>query len=198
MLTLLTKPEFQRRALPVSVAAWHSMIAHGLAPQRAELIRGVILEKWSKSILHSKLTSRLLRILEAAAGDVYWIRKEDPLTFADSEPEPDLSVAPGREEDYIAHPTTATLVVEVAVTTLHEDRELISLYAEASVSEYWIVNAPERCIEVYREPAAGAYTIAERASHEDVLHCASLPSVSVPVRELFANLPTLEEAREQN
>jgi len=66
MVSLLTKPEFQRRAMPVSVEAWHGMIAQGLAPKRGELIRGVILEKMSKSILHAKLVSRLMRILQDA------------------------------------------------------------------------------------------------------------------------------------
>lgn len=50
----------------------------------------------------------------------------------------------GREEDYETHPRTAALVVEVSVTTLAEDREMISLYAEAGVSEFWIVNARDR------------------------------------------------------
>ena len=55
----LQEPGFQKRAMPLSVKAWHGMIAQGLAPKRAELIRGAIIEKMSKSILHAKLNSRL-------------------------------------------------------------------------------------------------------------------------------------------
>jgi Uma2 family endonuclease len=43
----------------------------------------------------------------------------------------------------------------VSDTTLRTDRTLkASLYAEAGVKDYWIVNLKAHCIEVYREPAA--------------------------------------------
>jgi Uma2 family endonuclease len=193
MVSLLTKPEFQRRAMPISVKAWHGMIAQGLAPKRGELIRGVILEKMSKSILHAKLVSRLMRLLQAALGDSCWVRQEAPLTLDDSEPEPDASVVTGREEDYAAHPRTAALVVEVSVTTLAEDREMVSLYAEAGVSEFWIVNTRDRCIEVYRRPSASTYTVMERIGLGETLRCASLPDVVLEIDALFRDLPTEEQ-----
>ena len=165
------------------------MIAQGLAPERGELIRGVIVEKMSKSILHAKLVSRLLRLLQAAILDSYWVRQEAPLTLEDSEPEPDLSVVIGLEETHETHPTSAVLVVEVSVTTLAEDREMISLYAEAGVQEYWIVNVPERCIEVHRHPSPSGYSVMERVGLGHILHCASLPDVRVDLDALFSTKP---------
>lgn len=189
MVSILSKPGFQRRAMPLSVKAWHQMIASGLAPARAELIRGVIVEKMSKSILHTKLSARLFALLQKLAGTSMWVRKEDPLTLADSEPEPDVSVVEGKEADFDAHPTTARLVVEVAVSSVHEDREMADVYAEAGVQEFWLVNGAERCIEVHRDPSGGHYQTQCRFAEGESLACNALPGVSVNVTDLFAGIP---------
>src|SRR5438067_441948 len=129
MALQLKEPGFQRRAVPLSVKTWHWMIAEGLAPRRAELLRGVIVEKMSKSIVHIKLAGRLFTLAQKAVPSGYWVRKEDPITTSDSEPEPDVSVVAGDERDYSEHPVTAKLVVEVSVSTVAEDRELAAIYA---------------------------------------------------------------------
>jgi Uma2 family endonuclease len=73
---------------------------------------------------------------------------------ADSEPEPDVSVVAGDPRDYgDAHPSRPVLVVEVALSRLRFDRARKgSLYARAGLADYWIVNIPDRRLEVYREP----------------------------------------------
>jgi Putative restriction endonuclease len=110
MLPLLDTPGFRERALPLSVETWHWMIERGVAPPRAELLQGLIVEKMSKSPLHTKLLDRLWKAFDTSLGKEFWVRKEEPLTLADSEPEPDLAVVPGREADYTTHPVTALLV----------------------------------------------------------------------------------------
>ena len=189
MTIQLQSPGYQRRTRPLSVAAWHAMVRENLAPPRSELIRGAIIEKMSKSILHTRLASRLFRLFEHALSGSHWCRKEDPLTFVDSEPEPDISIVPGMDDDYPAHPSTADLVIEVAVSTLADDRELATLYAEAGVKEYWIINASARCIEVFREPAGGKYALLLTAAEGDSIVCSTLP-VSVDLTALFAGLDT--------
>lgn len=188
MISILSQPGIQKRALPLSVKAWHQMIAAGLAPRRAELIRGVIVEKMSKSITHTKLAGRILAAFQRCLGSGFWIRKEDPLSLADSEPEPDVSVVEGKEEDFTDHPGSAKLVVEVAVTTLAEDREMAGLYAEASVEEFWLINAPERCVEVFRDPQNGRYLSSLRVAEGSMLQSSALPGVEVDVGALFAQL----------
>lgn len=188
MVPILKQPGFQQRAMPLSIQAWHQMIATGLAPARAELIRGVIVEKMSKFIIHTKLAARVFALLQKIAGLQMWVRKEDPLTFTDSEPEPDVSVVPGKEEDFKSHPTTALLVVEVSVSSLNEDREMAALYAENQVAEYWIVNGQERCIECYRDLADGRYQTQLRIAEGSVLESVALPGVRVDISELFAGI----------
>ena len=79
------------------------------------------------------------------------------MRLADSMPEPAVSVVAGTRSDYADKPTTAGLIVEVAVTSLAADREKAALYAEAGVSEYWIVLAEAGQVEVYRRPETGVY-----------------------------------------
>lgn len=185
---ILRQPGFQQRVMPLSIKDWHQMTATGLAPARAELIRGVIVEKVSKSIIHTKLSARIFALLQKLAADQMWVRKEDPLTLTDSEPEPDASVVAGKEEKFQSHPTTALLVVEVSVSSLNEDREMADLYAENQVVEYWIVNGQERCIECYRDPANGRYQTLLRITEGSLLQSTALPAVSVDIAELFAGI----------
>ena len=59
------------------------------------------------------------------------------MTLNDSEPEPDVAVVPGSVEDYrSAHPSTAVLIIEVAVSSEDVDREKAELYASAGIKEY--------------------------------------------------------------
>jgi len=189
MIELLTKPGFQKRALPLSVKAWHGMIAEGLAPKRAELIRGVIVEKISKSSTHVLILDALVDCLKSRISDSYWVRQEAPITLADSEPETDISVVEKRyKKQGMHHPTTAKLVVEIAVTTLEDDRDMAEVYAEEGVEEYWIVNARAQNIEVYRQPSPTGYLMREIVGHGTALCSAALPEVQVNVSQLFAGL----------
>ena len=92
----------------------------------------------------------------------------------------------GDKKDFArAHPSTAELAVEVAVSSATLDRENASLYAEAGVKEYWIVLGPERQVEVYRQPDKGRYQQRVTFGPETTIECASLPGVRIRVADLF-------------
>ncbi len=162
------------------------MIASGIAPERAELIRGVIIQKMSKSILHFKLTHLLAELFRTALGERFWVRQEAPLTLADSEPEPDISIVSGRLEDYRDHPATALLVVEVSVSTLAEDRAMAEIYAEAGVEEFWLVNAAQRRLEIHRTPVRGEYRERLLVEEGQTAQCLAIPGLQVDVADLFS------------
>jgi Uma2 family endonuclease len=99
------------------------------------------------------LTVEALRV---AFGPGWLVRAQDPVALdAESEPEPDVAVVPGRPRDYLAeHPTRPALLVEVAESSLAFDRgHKGSLYARAGLADYWIVNLVDEVLEVYRGPA---------------------------------------------
>src|SRR6266511_3825783 len=142
MAAILEIPEVRQRVSPLSVEEYHRLGEFNGNGRRTELVRGIVIEKMSKSPLHRILASRLYNLLLARLPDGLSVWKEEPLTLVDSEPEPDISVVRGEEADFRdAHPTTAELVVEIAVTSAALDRANVSLYAEAGVKEYWIVLA---------------------------------------------------------
>jgi Uma2 family endonuclease len=100
-----------------------------------------------------------VRAMEEALRHVfthgYDIRVRMPLAIGDAqEPEPDVAVVRGHFRDYRTHPLTATLVVEVADSSLEFERSRkASRYAAGEIPEYWIVNLVDRQVEVFRDPA---------------------------------------------
>jgi Uma2 family endonuclease len=125
--------------------------------ERVELLEGEIITVTPQQSPHSACIGLLDAVLRQAFGPSYWIRIRLPLIVdPDSEPEPDLAVVPGSPRDYVHdHPRTAVLVVEVADSTVVKDRTYKTrVYARAGIQEYWIVNLADRCLEVYRDPAA--------------------------------------------
>lgn len=188
MIQILEKPAVRKMAMPMTVEQYHRLAESGIISERTELLRGVVLEKMSKSPTHSLIVTLLYQWLVAAIAEGCHVRQEQPLTLVDSEPEPDVAVVKGDASDYrFAHPTTAEFIIEVAIASLELDREKGAVYAAAGVGEFWIVIPDEKAIEVYTSPSADGYQAMCR--HEDVdapLAASVFPELSITPRELFA------------
>lgn len=130
--------------------------------KRVELIGGKIIEMSAQSRPHVTAVKRATRAFEKAFGEGWFVQSQAPLDLdsieGDSQPEPDVAVIAGEEDDYIdKHPTTAALVLEVSFATLKYDRSSkASLYASSGISDYWILNLILRQLEVYRHPSTDA------------------------------------------
>lgn len=150
---MLDIPGIRRRMTLLSVDDYHRL------PERpVELLCGRLVDKVSKSPLHFATTADLFRLLQPRVPDGFVLRQEGPLTFADSEPEPDIAIVRGALNDFrTRHPTGAELVIEVAVSSLEIDRFKALIYAAAGIPEYWIVRPEERIVEVYRDPTPQGY-----------------------------------------
>ena len=185
MIEILERPDVRRRVAPLSVAGYHQLRDLGLVGAKTELLNGVIVEKMTKSPLHTFLAQRLHAWLAEGLPAGWQLRKEDPLTLASSEPEPDLALVAGSAETYRSHhPTTAELVVEVAVSSVEVDRAKADVYAEAGVAAYWLVLAEHRGVEVYSQPRANGYACVEALGSGDVLE--TWYGTRIPIDELFA------------
>jgi Uma2 family endonuclease len=105
----------------------------------------------------------------------------------DSAPEPDVAWL--RRKDYSTQrplPEDVLLVVEVADTSLAKDRGLKSgLYAAAGLADYWIVNIPDRSIEIRRDPRAGSYASLVVLKSGDEARPLAFPEIVLPVARLF-------------
>ena len=100
----------------------------------------------------------------------------------DIDPEPDLAIVPGRPRDYVGHPTTAELVIEVADSSLDFDtNEKRLLYAKASIRDYWVVDINGRRLLVYRDPQAGDYATQQVLGPAEAVNPLVLLTVSAVV-----------------
>src|SRR5262245_30358899 len=124
---------------------------------RIELLGGHMIVKEPQHSPHATSIRHVQRTPTAAFGPGWDVRAQAPVALDDEpEHEPDVSVVPGDPRDYRdAHPDRPALIVEVALSRLRFDREHKgSLYARAGIADYWIVNVPNRRVEIYREPLA--------------------------------------------
>lgn len=184
--SILELPSVRRLASRLSVEEYHQLGEFNENGRRTELIRGFVIEKMSKSPRHVLFLTRLFRCIEAVLTPSTHLRREDPLTLAGSEPEPDIAVVEGEPDDYAeAHPTTALLAVEISITTLELDRAKTALYAEAGVREYWLVLPSRGEIEVYTEPQNGVYRRTRIYARNETLTSEALPRLEVALAELF-------------
>ena len=140
-----------------------------------------------------------VRLAEVALRHIFgsgWdVRAGLPVALDDdSEPEPDVCVVPGTPRTYRdAHPAHPVLIVEIALSSLVVDRRIKgSLYARAGIHDYWIVNLPERRIEVHRNPVvdAGAthgwrYADVEIVSAPDTVSPLAAPAAVILVADLL-------------
>lgn len=115
------------------------------------------------------------------------LRSEQPITYEDSEPEPDISVVRGTDGDFLAdHPHTAEFVVEMCVTSHDYDRSKLAAYAQAGVKECWFVLGPEKQIEVYRHLKDGVFTEHSLHGPGGALSSSAFPEFTLPLDALFA------------
>ena len=143
----------------LGVEQYHAMVAAGILGEDdpVELLEGWLVTGMGKNPRH-RLASELVREILATLLPAGWfVEGQEPLTTADSEPEPDASVVRGDRGDYMdrhPQPEEVALVVEVADTSLRRDRGLKRrVYASAGVPVYWIVNLNDGIVEVYARPS---------------------------------------------
>jgi len=170
--------------------SYDKMIEAGIfTPEdRVELVEGEIVEMSTQTPTHATAVQLAAEALRTAFGTALSIRVQLPLALDDSEPEPDVAIVAGSIRDYLrAHPTTALLVVEIADSTLDFDRRRKPrIYARAVIPEYWIVNLPDRRVEVYREPGPdGSYTRARHLGASDSINPLADPSAAIAVSSLL-------------
>jgi Uma2 family endonuclease len=155
---------------------------------RVELIEGEILTMSPQKSRHATGVQLAGDALQGVFGQGFVVRRQLPLALAaDSEPEPDVAVVEGGPRDYRdAHPSTALLIVEVAEASLAYDRTAKrALYAAAGIPEYWIVNLPDRALEVYREPLGSDYRSRLVLRPDDIVSPRARPEARILAADLL-------------
>jgi len=125
--------------------------------ERVELLDGEIITMSPQNTPHASTVYRVAHRLEQLIGNTTCIRCQLPIVLNDwSEPEPDIAVCAPDPDDYgQAHPQPGQilLLIEVADVSLPYDRgQKTAAYATSGIPELWIVNLPDRRIEVLTDP----------------------------------------------
>jgi Uma2 family endonuclease len=176
----------------MTVERYFGLVEAGVLSEddRVELLEGVVVAMTPHNPPHATGVAKANEALLRAVGGRAHMRPQLSLVLGrHSVPEPDLAVVPGCADDYeTAHPTTAWLVVEVADTSLQQDRLTKSrIYAAAGIPEYWIVNLRDSVVEVMREPdpAQARYRVVRTVGRGERIALVALPGASVAADELL-------------
>ena len=129
---------------------------------RVELIDGEIRDMTPIGQPHAWIVNRLARRLFTRLADGVYVSVQNPLRLdGHTEPQPDLVVARGGEDDYADRHLEAgdvLLVIEVADSSLRYDRaEKMPRYGRSGIPEAWLVDVTGGAVTVYTTPGAGGY-----------------------------------------
>ena len=178
---------------PLTVDDVMQMVHAGIIGEddRVELLHGVLTAMSPQNPPHAvivqRLTAWLAPLMVAGTHDV---RVQLPLVVPDptSLPEPDFVVVE-HDASRIAHPTTASLVIEVADSSLRVDTTIKpALYAAAGVPEYWVVDVARASVHVLTDPQPDGYGTSTTATTEASLGPVAVVGDPLDLGALFAGL----------
>lgn len=146
----------------LSVNQYHQMVDTGILTDDdpVELLEGWLVPKMPKKPPHSVTTQLIREAVAQLLPSGWYVNDQEPITTEESESEPDVVVVRGQRRQYLdRHPggQDVAVVVEVSDSTLQRDRTTKKrIYAWAGIAVYWIVNLPDRWVEVYTLPSGPA------------------------------------------
>ncbi len=193
------------RLWPLTTDQYHRMIRDGVLEegQPYELLDGHLVRKdrskegedpMTVGFDHAWVIRKLTRFSRELEPFGCYLQIQLPITLApNDEPEPDGAIVRGTEDDYRhRHPTAADIlaVLEVADASLRRDRTTKQrIYADAGIERYFIINLPQRTIEVYTQPQIGhgRYAQSTTLTLDQTLPCptAAGREVTLNVRDLL-------------
>lgn len=145
-----------------TVDEYHRLIEIGVLKESeaVELLEGWVVHLMSRNTPRDTASDKTEEALRSILSSGWRLRIQKAITTSDSEPEPDIAVVKGGLDDFIAaHPTPSAIALldEVSDSSLQQDRTTkAQLYARAGIKLYWIVNIPDRQVEVLSMPAEDA------------------------------------------
>ena len=169
----IPKPLFR-----MTLERYEKMVASGAFTEhdRVHLINGFLVKKMTQGDPHCVADDLCRVALTHVLPPGWFVRSNKPVRLPpNSKPEPDHVVARGAIRDYVSRspgPADVALIVEVALSSLAEDRMQADLFAAAGIPVYWIVNLVDAQIEVYSSPSSAGYS-----SRIDFLAGQSVPVV---------------------
>lgn len=192
MATITTDPPVFLQALSsppprllyrMSMEKYEAMVESGVFTKRDrfQLVEGLLVAIMTENPPHAIACELCSEVLKRVLSTGWHVRSDRPLRIParTSVTEPDLVVARGEIRDYLKRhpePVDVSLVIEVAASSLEEDRTLMArVYGGGGVARYWIINLVDHQVEVYSQPSGTEEPLGYR-------HCEIFrPGQSIPV-----------------
>lgn len=146
-----------------SLAEYDRIVESGAFNQRRlELFRGEIREMTPIGSPHEHAVDVLNRwSMKSVSEDQACIRVQNSIGLTESDCVPESDFAWVAARSYLHGRPQANdvfLIIEVSDSSLSYDRgEKATMYAEAAIADYWIVNLQDQVVEVHRDPHADGY-----------------------------------------
>jgi Uma2 family endonuclease len=182
----------------LTVAEFDRMIEQGVLDEsrheRIELIQGELRQMCPPGPTHEEVTDRIAKwSMKSLPLDAVRLRTASSVGIPklDSVPYPDLAWV--NEKDYSVNrptPNDVLLLVEVSDSSLRYDRgDKADIYAGAGIKDYWVVNIPDQCVEVFRDPRRGGYKELRTYDLGESVSPLAFPKLALPVSQLFTYSP---------
>ena len=169
---------------------YHQAITAGIfEDQPIELLQGELIVMTPEGEPHAYYNTEAADYLRGLLGDRAKVRDAKPITLPnDSEPAPDLAIVKPFGKVYLEHhpyPEDIFWVVEFSQSTLSKDLGVKkTIYAEAGIPEYWVVNLKETCVHVFRDLVQEVYTT-EALVSTGTITTISFPRIQFQVQRLM-------------
>ncbi len=148
----------------VTVEQYEAMVDSGIFTGRdkVHLINGYLVAKMTQNTPHATADDLCGDRLDRMIPPGWYVRVAKPIRLPSesSEPQPDRCVVRGGIRDYSTRhpgPSDIALIVEVADSSLGDDRNMAHVYSRAGIPIYWIINLIDRQVEVYSNPGPSGY-----------------------------------------
>jgi Uma2 family endonuclease len=173
-----------------TIERYHQAIEAGIFDdQPIELLRGDLIVMPPEREPHAYYNTEAADYLRILLGERVKIRDAKPITLPnDSEAAPDVAIVKPLGEVYLEHhpyPEDIFWIIEFSKATLSKDLgEKKEIYAEAGITEYWVVNLKTPQLQVFRYLNNGQYTT-ELTLTTGTISPLAFPDISVQVARLI-------------
>lgn len=175
-----------------TVKEYNRMVEAGILTEddRVELIRGEIIHMSPIGRRHAAHVRRLNTLLSEKLGRRALVDTQNPVELDDSsQPQPDVVLLQPRPDFYESghpKPEDILLLVEVADTTVESDRNVkIPLYARDGITEVWLIDINQQCLEVYRQPCADGYKEMQKFYRGQTVSIQAFPDVEITLDQVL-------------
>ncbi|MCA9213216.1 MAG: Uma2 family endonuclease [Planctomycetales bacterium] len=179
-------------SLRLAVDDYERMIANGAfvgLERRLEFIHGEIREMNPAGPYYFDYIEFLTYWSHSSVSrDEARIQIQSAILLGDSLPEPDVMwLRAKRYGGQRPRGSDAHLIIEVADTSLRYDLgEKAMLYAQAGITDYWVVGIESQVVHQHRNPTTDGYQEVQVFQRNETLSPLFKPSISLPLDKLFS------------